>query len=641
MPKVSLFHKANAIHNPRVAELDHVLAAVKDGKWEGLITELRGLEGAAFQEKKKLLPGFTVSGTFAERNDAGLLELSGFIQCDVDGKENPSMKFSELREIVIGCPSVYAAFRSPSGKGIKAIIKCGVDRDAHAGSHAAIVQYLADRGVVVDDRVCALSQLCFVSADPKLYLNPGAVAITPVEVSAGTPTALVEYEESRTDEEIIEACASAWPDVFPLLWAGEVPGGDPSTADHQLISILRENCFSNDRVVALFEQSGLYRADKWKGNTHGYVMRSLAKCSAVQALSLFSEIEEDLDDPSPSLKRNRKGVWAWQTAADIPEWQPEDDKYIIKRLLYESTVSCIYGAPGSGKTFCIFSMAAAVATGTEWQGHKVRQGAVLYFGLEGHNGVIKRIQAMKKEGHLTEDAPFARVECKEDAMNLLEDDHVKKARDTVAAYEAECGFKVKMLIIDTLARATPGGDENSTKDMGVAVINSNLIAVQTGCAVVIVHHSGKEVSKGMRGSTALPAAFDSTYEVSRLEDDHSIRVFTVKKQRDESDAAALYFKLQIVTLGVDADGEAVTTCILRFLEPAEIPVKKEKGQVEMENLVSVIPEGGCDLDQLESLSGLSRTTLQRRLKAAVESGLARRTAEGRVYKVNEDPTIDL
>lgn len=384
MPRVSTFARATAVRNPKVVELDSILEDIKGGKWEKQITDLRKLEGAAFQERKKLLMGFTASGVFSVRNDAGLEELSGVIQCDIDFKDNPGKKLSEIRAAVIEHPSVYAAFRSPSGKGIKALIKCKPDKELHAGSHMAAVQYFADRGINVDDRVCALSQLCFISADPNLYVNKGAKTIAPVAVDESVEATLIEFEEPRTDEQILTACEEAWPDVFPDLWAGEIEG-DHSSADHQLIAILRENCFSNSRVVELFEQSGLYRPEKWKGRTHDYVMRSLSRCSVVQGLSQFEVIPEDPADPSPPRKKRGKG-WTFLTVKDVPAWKAEDDNYIIKGMLYEATLSCIYGAPGAGKTFAVFSLCAAIAGGKEWNGRKVRRGGVLYCGLEGKHG---------------------------------------------------------------------------------------------------------------------------------------------------------------------------------------------------------------------------------------------------------------
>lgn len=221
---------------------------------------------------------------------------------------------------------------------------------------------------------------------------------------------------------------------------------------------------------------------------------------------------------------------------------------------------------------------------------------------------------------LTDDDPFAVVEFKENSLNLLEDSHVGLLSEVVKAFELEVGVKCKLIVIDTLARATPGGDENSTKDMGQAIVNSQAIIDRTGCCVMLVHHSGKASDKGMRGSSALLGGLDSNFEVFKHEDEHSVRVFRVKKQRDEAEARDYYYKLELVTLGVDLDLEDVTTCLVRFIDQSEVPVKKDKGQVDIDNLLHMIPVEGVQFNALMASTGISRTTLKKRLAALVGDG---------------------
>jgi hypothetical protein len=431
-----------------------------------------------------------------------------------------------------------------------------------------------------------------------------------------TEHALIEFEEDRSKEEILKLCEEQHPNLFPDLWAGDFEGhtSDQSDADHWLICMLRDNCHSNEMVAELFAESGLYREEKWNGRTRDYVFHSLENSATVAALSLLTEIPEDPEDPSPPKKKKHAG-WSWESVSDVGEWVAEDDHYIIKRLLHEGTTTCVFGAPGSGKTFCVFSMCAAVASGRDWRGYKVRQGGVLYFGLEGRHGVKKRIQAMKKEEQLKDGDPFASVLCAEDSLNLLSGEHVDKVCETIKSFEKESGHRCKIIVVDTLARATPGGDENSTKDMGQVLIHAQAIADRTGCCVLIIHHSGKDTSRGMRGSTALPGGFDSIFRVTRHDDEPSIRIFHIEKQRDEADAGDIYFRLEIVTLGVDEDLEPVTTCLLRFVEDCEIPVKKEKGQIEADQILTHIPKEGINFLDLLKATGLARSTLQRRLLA--------------------------
>jgi hypothetical protein len=176
--------------------------------------------------------------------------------------------------------------------------------------------------------------------------------------------------------------------------------------------------------------------------------------------------------------------------------------------------------------------------------------------------------------------------------------------------------------------------------MGQVLIHAQAIADRTGCCVLVIHHSGKDTSRGMRGSTALPGGFDSVFRINRHEDDPTVRMFHVEKQRDEADAGDLYFKLDIFSLGFDLDGEPVTTCLVRFLDDSEVPVKKEKGQMEADHLLSLIPDEGISFGDLQVRTGLGRSTLQRRLAALVNDFTLRKDDKGLYSKIFEDLGAD-
>jgi len=86
---------------------------------------------------------------------------------------------------------------------------------------------------------------------------------------------------------------------------------------------------------------------------------------------------------------------------------------------------------------------------------------------------------------------------------------------------AEIGTSVKamggadLIILDTLAQATPGGNENSSEDMGLALANCKTLAKATTATVLLVHHSGKDASRGARGWSGIKGALDAEIEVSR------------------------------------------------------------------------------------------------------------------------------
>src|SRR5690606_23490334 len=121
-----------------------------------------------------------------------------------------------------------------------------------------------------------------------------------------------------------------------------------------------------------------------------------------------------------------------------------------------------------------------------------------------------------------------------------------------------------LIVIDTLSRVMAGGDENGPVDMTAFIKNVDRIRHATGAHIMIVHHTGKDVARGARGHSSLRAATDTEIEVAT--DETEVRLAKVTKQRDLAGGEEFAFKLDAVALGVDQDGDAVTTCIVQPIE---------------------------------------------------------------------------
>jgi hypothetical protein len=221
--------------------------------------------------------------------------------------------------------------------------------------------------------------------------------------------------------------------------------------------------------------------------------------------------------------------------------------YLAKGLLQKASYAIAYGPPGGGKTFTLLDLAYHIAAGKEWMGHKVHGGPVLYLPFEGGGGLIKRAQALRQK-YGQEDVPFFIAPA---SFNLRE----QTGRKELGAVIADLPEKPVLIVIDTLARALMGGDENSAQDVGA--FNSAVAALieSTGACVLIVHHSGKNQNAGARGSSALLGAIDTELQIS----DNRV---TASKQRDVEIGAPIGFKLVPVVVGVDPDGDEMTSCVV-------------------------------------------------------------------------------
>lgn len=253
----------------------------------------------------------------------------------------------------------------------------------------------------------------------------------------------------------------------------------------------------------------------------------------------------DVEPPQPiesaGKPQNRFELVPWD---DLPEVKVS---WLIKDFLPSGGMAALYGKPGSYKSFVALYLAAAVAAGADAFGRATVAGDVIYIAGEGGSGLKKRRDAFNKHYN---PAPGMRVFFLRSQLNLRSTmDDAKALVDAVRA----TGLRPSLVIVDTLARAFAGGNENASEDMGAFItIIGHLQAALAGCAVLLVHHSGKDEARGMRGHSSLYGAVDTELEVVKLSADdakHRVGKMTVTKQKDGEDGYALAYRLEFVSLG--------------------------------------------------------------------------------------------
>lgn len=241
--------------------------------------------------------------------------------------------------------------------------------------------------------------------------------------------------------------------------------------------------------------------------------------------------------------------------------------WVIKGVLPKAELVVLYGESGSGKSFMALQLAGAISRGVPWRGHRVKQGRVVYIAAEGTGGFRNRCVAYAQaEGIDLADLPLDIIA---DAPNLLLKEDAKDVAKAIG--------KADVVFVDTWAQVTPGGNENAGEDMGKALSHCKGIRRATGAVVVLVHHSGKDASKGARGWSGLRAAADAELEVVRSPGGRMMRT---AKQKDGADDLQWGFALETVQLGVDEDLDPITSCIVVDAEVPTARVLKAMGPKE-------------------------------------------------------------
>lgn len=277
-------------------------------------------------------------------------------------------------------------------------------------------------------------------------------------------------------------------------------------------------------------------------NEHGAGISLNAPASAEEFEALVDNEVEAAPDKPPRFQFEPVHLFSSTTA--LP--------WVIKGVLPKAGLAVVYGASGSGKSFAVLDMGMAVAAGIEWRGRRVKQGRVAYIAAEGADGFRKRLAAYAiSKGVDLSTVPMTVLNA---TPNLLEK---VDAKDIVVGIRASGG--ADLIIVDTFAQTTPGANENAGEDVGKALGHCKRIHELTGAMVVLIHHSGKDTTKGARGWSGLRAAADAEIEVVREGD---VRALRLTKSKDGEDGLLWGFALEVVQLGVDEDMDPITSCVV-------------------------------------------------------------------------------
>ena len=264
----------------------------------------------------------------------------------------------------------------------------------------------------------------------------------------------------------------------------------------------------------------------------------------------------------------------------------------VKHVLPTRGVAAIYGPSGSGKSFLALDLATSICLGADWFDKKCRPTSMSsIWGLRGQQ--VYKIES--EPGRLAETNKLPT-----NFSAVFDEFDLTKDADTQAI--AQQTAKGSVLIIDTLNRATSGRDENSSSDMGIILASAKRLEQAIEGLVLLVHHTGKDQSKGLRGHSSLHAALDAAIAVKNDKD--NTKAWSLTKSKDGADQQDFGFRLKQHVIGTDEDGETETSCTV---EPEGLGTKpqpqlKPKGSQQgpaydaLENLIensSINGQGGA------------------------------------------------
>ena len=262
------------------------------------------------------------------------------------------------------------------------------------------------------------------------------------------------------------------------------------------------------------------------------------------------------------------------TRADQVQFAPT--QWLVEGWLVKNTLAGLVGASGGGKSFLAIDWACRIASGMHWFGRKVSRGAVFYLAGEGKQGLSKRVAAWEQhfqqtlQGHplyLADGLPFL---C-EDSQAFGTIDAIEDLADELLF---ECGAAdPALIVVDTVARAMAGENENSAESMGKLVRSLDMIRERWGATVLAVHHTGHEGTRA-RGSSAFYAALDSEFLLKGT--DKTVELAATKEKDWPKPNGLVLEKLPVQVEIVGTDGRPIRDTSLILQADNSFALEQEK-----------------------------------------------------------------
>lgn len=329
------------------------------------------------------------------------------------------------------------------------------------------------------------------------------------------------------------------------------------------------------------------------------------------------------------------------SVADVASSFELNVPYIVKGVLEQQTTAMLFGESNLGKTFITLDLAMHVAAGPgtqsfvnmgghqmrmdqrRWFGRRISQGHVIYVATEGQQGFRRRLRGYYVTNPELYAAAAPHITVEETSPNF------SSAEDTTRFIEAHKDKNPILVVVDTMAQTLGGGDENSAKDVGLFWANMNRIKLEMGATPLVLHHPGKDASKGARGSSAIRGTLDTNLKLVAASE--GILELSDDKQRDNPKDGTIKYRLESVVLGIDQDGDEVTTATVVGVSD-EAAKKGKTGTITARNhilaLLFFASKNQLTGTQLAELAGMSAKSLRNRLSDLIKDKSIKRATQG-------------
>lgn len=493
------------------------------------------------------------------RHNANLRKISG-IEADYDGEEH-SVAWALAKLDDAGIAAVLSTTASHRPDAPRYRIFCPTSRDLEPEERAALVARLNG---ALDG---ALAPESFTLSQSFYYGGVKGQPAPRVEIVEGVAIDLADHLDAQARGKDGKLCR--WPDDEP-------EDDDPGLMPEPDVERIR-------KALDVLPASALERYHDWLeigqalhhefgGDPEGMELWDAASqwCDSYDADELEAKWESFgsysgkpvtigtlyrlAKKHAPKPKRNLGGL-TFETPAQCAVAPLQS--YIMKGMIAEGDVGCIFGAPGAGKSLIAPFIGYQVALGESAFGMRTKQGTVFYCAAEDATGLRQRVAALRnRQG----DAPALRV------VSGISDLYAEDSPDLEQLLAAVKAERPKLIVIDTLAMAFPSLEENDAASMGRVVAVGRQLA-EHGAAVIFIHHGTKADGSTPRGHSLFNGALDFSMQVEKGED--GIVRGRLRKNRRGTTEMDIAFRIGVEPLGEDEDGDEINAAVAEELAAGE------------------------------------------------------------------------
>ena len=313
----------------------------------------------------------------------------------------------------------------------------------------------------------------------------------------------------------------------------------------------------------------------------------------------------------------------------------EDVEWLVKDLIPENSMGMIFGGSGTFKSFLAIDLAQHIVNGMDWTDKRTKAGSVVYVAAEGGAGISRRVEDWHQQFGLAEMSDKFGT-CTQPLL-LNEVDQIQALGDQIAALPE----KPRLIIIDTLSQ-TFVGEENSSSEISnyLRLINKEIRA-RFEATVIIIHHTGHNVSDRPRGSSALIANLDFLLGVYREDKESLYAKVQVVKMKDAEKTADLFFNMERVLIGRDKHGDELSSLVAKYHDSlATVRASLSGGKYKV-IIAKMLHEGPATIEKIRAAcmsqangnEQTARRGIERALRELQQSNYAMQMADGTWVKI--------